>query len=55
MDLVADMKDYEQGLLDFNKTVELFQYLIDSGMLEHLGQNYNAVADSFIRNGFCRS
>lgn len=53
MDLVADMKDYENGELDFQKTVELFQYLISSGMLEHLGANYNAVADSLIRMGFC--
>lgn len=53
MDLAEDIRDYEAGHLNLDQTVALFQYFIDSGMLEHLGQNYAVIAESFVEKGFC--
>lgn len=53
MDLAEDIRAYEAGSLSLDQIIDLFQYFIDSGMLEHLGQNYAVIAESFVEKGFC--
>lgn len=44
---------YEQGELDEDQTVELFQGLIDSGLCWQLQGSYGRTADMLIRTGVC--
>lgn len=53
MDLVTSFIDYESGMMSGEDTIKFFQYLLDSGMLDNLGSNYQAIAHALIRQGFC--
>lgn len=47
------MIDWEQGDLDEEDTIELFQILIDNGMAWNLQGMYGRAAESLIENGLC--
>lgn len=53
MDQVDKIMAFEQGDLDFEGTVELFQDLIDSGLAWQLQGSYGRMANSLIENGYC--
>ena len=53
MDQVSKIMAFEQGDLDFDATVELFQELIDSGLVWQLQGSYGRMASSLIENGYC--
>ncbi len=53
MDQVSKIMAFEQGDLDFDQTVELFQELIDSGLVWQLQGSYGRMASSLIENGYC--
>ena len=48
-----DMVAWEQGELDFNETVDLFQRLINSGMVWQLQGMYGRTAVELIKRGYC--
>jgi hypothetical protein len=51
-DRVAAIIAYETGELDFNKTVELFQHLVDIGLAWSLQGHYGRTAQALIEEGF---
>ncbi len=53
-DMVTLMMDFENGDLDDQQTIELFQQLIDSGTVWHLQGFYGQMASELIRNGYCQ-
>ena len=55
MDQVSKIMAFEQGDLDFDATVELFQELIDSGLVWQLQGSYGRVARSLIKDGYCNA
>lgn len=44
--------DYEEGLLDFDETLELFQDLVDSGLAWRLQGSYGRTAQALLDNGY---
>ena len=52
-ELIGKVIEYEQGTLDEDATVELFQGLIDSGMAWELQGSYGRMAKDLIEAGKC--
>lgn len=52
-DLLDDICAYEQGDLDDDQTIALFQHLIDNGMAWQLQGHYGRTAKAFIDAGQC--
>lgn len=44
---------YEDGELDQDDTIELFQGLIDTGVVWHLQGSYGRAATALIQAGYC--
>ena len=55
MDQVDKIMLFESGELDFEGIVELFQDLIDSGLVWQLQGSYGRVARSLIMDGYCNA
>jgi hypothetical protein len=51
MNLAQQIIDYEQGELDDDQTVDLFQKLVDTGMAWELQGSYGRTAQFLIRAG----
>ena len=54
-DLTERIVAYEQGKLDANETVILFQELIDRGMTTRLQGHYGRTAWALIEAGLCKT
>ena len=52
-DLLSGMFLFEEGVLDTQQTIELFQELIDTGMAWKLQGFYGRTASDLIRSGYC--
>jgi hypothetical protein len=53
MDVVGLIMEYECGELSEEKTIELFQELITSGLAWKLQGHYGRTAAALIENGYC--
>lgn len=53
-DLVGQIMAYEDGSLDETATIELFQYLIDTGATWSLQGSYGRTAEALIEAGVCK-
>ena len=53
-DEVGAIIAYEQGELNTEEVVELFQRLIDSGLVWNLQGHYGRTARTLIAAGFCK-
>jgi hypothetical protein len=54
-DTVGKMMEFERGLLPKKEAVELFQHLIDSGIVWNLQGHYGRVAETLLKSGQCRT
>jgi len=52
-DEVGAVMAYESGELDEVETIELFQHLIDSGLVWNLQGSYGRMARDLIKAGVC--
>jgi hypothetical protein len=52
-DEVGQIIAYEQGELDGEQTIELFQHLINSGLVWKLQGHYGRTAKALIEGGYC--
>ena len=52
-DLVGQIMAYEQGDLDQDDAVALFQHMIDDGTVWHLQGSYGRTAQRLIASGLC--
>jgi len=50
---VDDIVDYENGDMDWDRLVDFFQNLIDSGMAWSLQGSYGRMAEHLIEEGHC--
>ena len=50
---VDDIIDYENGDMDWDRLVDFFQNLIDTGMAWSLQGVYGRMAQSLIEEGYC--
>lgn len=50
-DLVSSIQDYESGSLDEDGTIELFQYLVDTGLAWTLQGSYGRQAERMLDAG----
>jgi hypothetical protein len=53
MDQVDKIMAFESGELDEEGIIELFQELIDSGLVWQLQGSYGRTANFLIENGYC--
>jgi hypothetical protein len=53
-DEVGAIMAYEQGDLDDEGTIELFQRLVDSGLVYRLQGHYGRMAMALIKGGYIR-
>ena len=53
-DLTQQIIMYESGELTEQQTVQLFQHLIDSGLIWSLQGHYGRTAEVLIADGFCQ-
>jgi len=53
MDQVSQMIAFEEGELDEDQTIDLFQNLINSGLAWQLQGSYGRMASELIRSGYC--
>lgn len=51
-DFFSAIEDYEGGRLDESETVELFQYLVDTGLAWTLQGSYGRTAQRLIEAGW---
>ena len=49
--ITTQMIQYEEGNLDHEQIVELFQYLVSSGLIDHLQGSYHRMALFLIESG----
>lgn len=50
---VEKIIEYENGELDDEQTIELFQHLIDKGTIWHLQGHYQRTAYALVQEGLC--
>jgi hypothetical protein len=55
MDQVSKIMAYEDGELDEEQTIELFQELINSGLAWSLQGHYGRTAQALIEQGLCEA
>ena len=55
MDQVDKIMAFESGELDDEAIIELFQELIDSGLVWQLQGSYGRMARSLIEDGYCNA
>ena len=53
MDTLGSIMEYEEGELSYEETIELFQELIDTGVVWELQGSYGRVAEDLINAGLC--
>lgn len=54
-DLLDRLMAYEDGSLDMEDTLELFQNLVDTGLINHLQGHYGRSAMALIEAGMIRA
>lgn len=51
-DPITALRLYEEGELDFDQSLELFTFLVSSGMINALQGNYQRTAAALIQEGY---